>query len=268
MAVVARLLPSPPPGPSLMRYTLVDVLFVHWPISASLLRPLVPLPLDLYGGQAWVTVAPFDLNGLRLRYAPPLPGLDSFAELDVRTYVTVDRKPGIWLLSADATSPLTVILQRWRRRFPYFHARTTLGRRGETLFYHCIRQGSHGPRTQFAAHYTPRGPVYTAEPGSLADFLLERYYTYSINQRGEVYRSQVNHRPWPLQDVSARIAMANLLPESLQLGNTPPQLHYCEHLDVHAWSPTMVAASTSEVSRGFSPRPRARRPERDRPDAR
>src|SRR5690348_8078357 len=83
-----------------------DLLFAHWPIAPETLRPLVPsqLPLDLFEGQCWVGVIPFHMSGVRARLLPPVPGLSRFPELNVRTYVTLQNKPGVFFFSLDATN--------------------------------------------------------------------------------------------------------------------------------------------------------------------
>lgn len=63
------------------------LLFMHWPISAELLRPLIPdgLTVDTFDGSAWIGVTPFTLWGVRLSFTPPMPVLSEFHELNVRT---------------------------------------------------------------------------------------------------------------------------------------------------------------------------------------
>jgi uncharacterized protein len=64
-----------------------DLLFVHWPIEAAMLRPHIPaaLQIDTFDGQAWIAVVAFRMSGVQLRWAPALPWLSAFPELNVRT---------------------------------------------------------------------------------------------------------------------------------------------------------------------------------------
>ena len=52
------------------------------------------LDLDTFDGRTWIGVVPFRMTGIRPRWLPPVPWLSAFAELNVRTYVTVGGKPG------------------------------------------------------------------------------------------------------------------------------------------------------------------------------
>src|SRR5438270_3915654 len=78
-----------PAGPWVMKQNWHDLLFAHWALPASQMRPLVPreLELDLLDGSAYVAVTPFWIGGGRGRWMPPLPFLYKFCELNVRTYV-------------------------------------------------------------------------------------------------------------------------------------------------------------------------------------
>ena len=89
--------PWPPPSRAwVMAQRWHDLLFEHWPLPAGELRAAVPasLELDTFDGQAWIGVIPFRMSGVRLRFTPALPGLSAFPELNVRTYVVRDGKPG------------------------------------------------------------------------------------------------------------------------------------------------------------------------------
>ena len=64
---------------------------------------LTCLTLDTFQHRAWVSITPFWINHLRPPGIPSLPWISHFAELNVRTYVTVDGKPGVYFFSLDAS---------------------------------------------------------------------------------------------------------------------------------------------------------------------
>ena len=70
----------------------------------------------------WVGVVPFHMTNIRLRGLPPVPGTDKFPELNVRTYVTIDGKPGVYFFSLDATNLLAIMVAKTFYHLPYVHA--------------------------------------------------------------------------------------------------------------------------------------------------
>lgn len=115
---------SVPEGIWIMRQTWIEVLFAHWPVDVSILRPMVPpiLELDTYIGQAWISMLPFMLTNVRGRFLPSIPGARAFPELNLRTYVTYKGKPGIYFFSLDADHRLTVLGARMFFHLSYFYA--------------------------------------------------------------------------------------------------------------------------------------------------
>lgn len=215
-----------------------DLLFMHWPVAPSALRPFLPpaLELETFAGAAWLGVVPFRMTGVRLRFTPALPGLAAFPELNVRTYVTAGGKPGVWFFSLDAAKPLAVEAARLGYHLPYQHARMHCDTLGTTIEYCSERCHSGAPPARFHARYWPTGPVYAAAPASLESWLTERYCLYAANRHGRVWRGDIDHQPWPLQPAAATIkANSMVAPLGLSLDG-PPLLHFARRLDVVAWS--------------------------------
>ena len=223
-----------------------ELLFMHWSFPPEAVRPLIPkkLQLDTFDGRCWIGVVPFRMSKVRARFLPPIPGTSAFPELNVRTYVTARGKPGVWFFSLDATSRLAVRGARWSFNLPYFDARMRcerdLGTPG-TIDYESTRTHRNAPPAEFAARYGPTGAVYRASVGSLEHFLTDRYCLYSADRRGNVYRGEIAHAPWPLQPADARVGRNRMLEQlKVAIPNTPPLLHYAELLDVIAWRPELV----------------------------
>lgn len=217
-----------------MQQTWNDLLFAHWPVSQEQLRPLVPaeLPLDTFGGQCWVAIAPFHMSGIRARFMPPLPGISALPELNVRTYVTYGGKPGVYFFSLDAASRLAVWGARTVYKLPYFFAHMHVQDRDGWIIYRSSRTNSPA---EFRGRYRPRGPVQLRAPGSLEHWLMERYCLYTVSG-GRVYRSEIHHPQWPLQDAEAEIQTNTMTAAAqIQLPSAIPLLHYSKKLDVLIW---------------------------------
>ena len=224
-----------PDHPWLMAQTWHDLLFAHWPVDPDHLRQVLhpSVPIDLWEGKAWIGVTPFGVQGLHLRRLPPLPGSASFPELNVRTYSTVDGRPGIHFLSLDAGSAAAVLGARRAYRLPYFRSRMAIEKSGDRVAYRCERV--HGPPAEFRATYRPTGPARAPAAGSLEFWLTERYCLYTVDAGGRLLRADIHHPPWPVQPAEADIEENTMAaPYGFGLGGDP-LLHFARRQDVLIW---------------------------------
>lgn len=238
-----------PAHPWLIAQSWLDLLFAHWPVPAPQLAELVPprLTLDTFQGEAWVAVVPFRMSAVRPRFLPATPWISSFPELNVRTYVTCNsaesRRPGVFFFSLDAQNPVAVALARRFFHLPYFRAQMACRSENDTVHYQSRRNHSGAPDADFRARYRPTGPVYHTEPGSLEQWLIERYCLYSVDRRGRIFRSDVHHAPWPLQPAEAEFER-NWVAQGHKvfLPDSKPLLHFARRLDVLTWRPVEAPA--------------------------
>lgn len=229
--------PAPNSRP-LMVQSWLDLLFMHWPVDASAIRPLIPrgLELETFDGSAWVGVVPFRMTGIAIRPLPPLPGLSAFPELNVRTYVWAEDKPGVWFFSLDAANLPSVWGGRFGFHLPYFHAKMTCESQNDAVRYTSRRIHRKAPPAEFKALYRPIGDPFIAKPGSLDYFLTERYCLYSADGHGRVYRAEIDHPPWPLQNAEAHTESNTMSRASgIELPNTAPLLHFAREQHVNIW---------------------------------
>jgi uncharacterized protein len=227
-----------PERPWFMAQSWLDLLFAHWPVPPGELRKVMPPELepDTHDGSAWIGVTPFDVGAFRLRGVPHVPGLTSFLETNVRTYTTVDGKPGIYFISLDAASRLAVAGARRTYRLPYFRARMSARRTGGWVDYRSERMSSDGPPAELRIRYRPSGDRFQADSGSLEYFLAERYCLYTLDAARTVLRADIHHPPWPLQPAEAEIERNTMAAGVGQLLDDAPLLHFAERQDVVIWS--------------------------------
>jgi uncharacterized protein len=225
-----------PDGPWLMAQTWEHLLFAHWPVPTEALRPLIPEPLgvDTFDGSAWVGVTPFEVSGLRLRGTTPVPGLSRFPELNVRTYASLDGRPGIWFFSLDAGSRAAVAAARRSYRLPYHRARMAIEREAEDIRYRSERTSLDGPPAALEIAYAPAGEASPPPAGTLEHWLTERYCLYTVD-RGQILRAEIHHPPWPLQPAQATIAANTMSPPGVDLPESRPLLHFARRQDVVIW---------------------------------
>jgi uncharacterized protein len=177
------------------------LLFLHWEMGAEALRPLLPpgLAVDTFEGRAYVGVVPFTMRDVRPWFAPSVPGISNFHELNVRTYVHHrGEDPGVWFFSLDAAKSIAVLLARAGWGLPYFRAAMSLEIDGEVVRYASRRRWPEPTPAELEVRYRIGAPLGAAQPGTFEYFLAERYILFA--QKGDrLALGRVHHTPYPLQ---------------------------------------------------------------------
>jgi uncharacterized protein YqjF (DUF2071 family) len=230
-----------------MTQTWHDLLFAHWPVAAAAVREKVPahFDLDLFEGTAWLGIVPFRMTNVAPRGVPSPPWISAFPELNVRTYVRVRDRPGIYFFSLDAGSTLAVLAARVVFNLPYYSAAMTVRERADTIEYDS-RRADGSPAANFSGAYRPVGPPFQAASGSLDHFLSERYCLYHLHWSGVPYRLEIHHPPWLLQSADAELTRNTMADAAgLPLPATTPVLHFSKRQDMVAWAASKLSRRTS-----------------------
>jgi uncharacterized protein YqjF (DUF2071 family) len=191
------------------------------------IRELIPpeLEIDTFAGEAWLGIVPFNMKGVTARGCPAPSALCDFPEINLRTYVKRDGKPGVWFFSLDVNSPLAVWAARTFFHLPYFQAEVTTSREGDTVHY-SHRRGDF----VFDASYRPLdGAAAVKDPFSA--WATARYCLYCHNRKGRVFRGEIQHAPWPLQAAEVDIRHNTLL-KDFPVGERHPSILFSRSIDV------------------------------------
>ncbi|NVB43238.1 DUF2071 domain-containing protein [Pseudenhygromyxa sp. WMMC2535] len=230
-----------PERPWIMTMSWRELLFAHWRVDPERLSASLPagLSLDTYQGEAWLGVVPFRMANVGPRGLNWLPGASAFPELNVRTYVVKDGKPGVWFFSLDAANALAVHSARTGFFLPYFRAQMRCERREDGwIDYRSERRHPPAPAGVFEGRYRGVGEVYRSSPGTLEHWLTERYCLYASDRKGQVRRGEIHHMQWPLQRAEAEISACSVSDGwGLALPDEAPLLHYVHDIDVVCWLP-------------------------------
>jgi uncharacterized protein len=232
---------------AVMRQKWRDLLFLHWAVSPQAIRPLVPpqLDLDLFEGTAYIGLVPFTMTGVRPVGLPPIWGLSSFHETNLRTYVRMgDRDTGVWFFNLEAANSIAVRDSRALFHLPYHRARMFLERewRGNqeptstaTIVYAGVRLWPGPLPASYTIRATPGEQIRLAQPGTLEHFLIERYVLYAA-RNNRLFQGRVYHTPYPIQS-----AVLHSLDENLQATwnldrpASPPLTHFSKGVDVEVF---------------------------------
>jgi uncharacterized protein len=202
------------------------VLMMHYAVKPEYLQKFVPFELDTINGMAYVTLVGFTLERLRPRLGlewafKPIATHDF---LNVRTYVKHKGESGIYFLAEWLPNRLSVCMGRPIFGLPY--------RLGKTDYAHENREelsGSVNDGAEVKWHGKGTGELAPAAPGSLTEWLMERYTAFT-SWLGIKRRFRVWHTPWQQCEVDVRVTNTDLL------GKTGDWIHHAHYAGAQ-WSP-------------------------------
>lgn len=236
-----------PTLPWTMKQTWSNLLFAHYPIQYDVLHKLIPeaLTLDSFNGTYWVGIVPFQMSEVGVRGLPQVPGTDRFPELNVRTYVTLDGKPGVYFFSLDAANRLAVFGARTLYYLPYWYASMSLKENDSNFEFTSIRYSDSN--IAFSCNYRPISEPFQPAKGTFEEWLVERYCFYTLNASGIPLRCDILHEPWTLQHAEAEITHNTILTkQGILTENVEPIYHFAKKIEVRAWP--LVHHATSRFS--------------------
>lgn len=222
-----------------------NLLFLHWPVDPSIIRPLIPaeLELDLFDDRCWIALVPFRMEATRFRGFPPMPGLSSFYECNVRTYVRARgasgaEHAGVWFFTLDAERLIPVLGGNWLWSLNYIHSRFAVSHPAPgTTNYTLTRCRNAAEHSHIVWR---RGePIPRAVPGSIEHFLTERYWLFT-KRRGVIMGGRVAHEPWSLR-AAAVTRLEDTLIQSAGIrtpvgSGAPPLAWHSDTIDVRGWN--------------------------------
>lgn len=210
--------------------------FLHWQVEAQLLRKHLPqgLELDLFEGKAYVGFIPFVMEKVRPNYLPPIAGVSTFGEVNIRIYVTKNGIPGVFFLTLEAQSRVTCFYANRRYGLTYRYAKVKVG--GSIEGYHWNSKRTKGGYSlQGTSHSI--GEARQAQEKTLEYFLFERYSLYTI-RNGRLHRGYTHHTKWWYYDAEVEVKN-NTLAQPFQLGIdnplSPDLTHISQGVEVITW---------------------------------
>jgi uncharacterized protein len=236
----------------------LTITFVHWPVPAERIQPLLPagLTADEYGGTAWVGLTPFRMADMRPGGVPGArrigtalssvtassllqrrPDPFSTLETNLRTYVREpDGRDGLWFFTLEVGNPLLAVALRWLIGAPYHGAQLRLDRTAGQATYAGSRR--NGPQYDMVVR-----PQHVTAPNEQEVWFTGRWRAYT-SHLGQLLATPVQHEPWPLQ--AARLErLDQTVTDRMGLDGleAEPLVHFSEGVrDVRVGVPRVVRA--------------------------
>lgn len=209
-----------------------NALFLHWKVPAEILQQFLPdgLILDTFNGEAWVSLVAFTMEKIRPKNLPAFSPISDFHEINLRTYILQDNKPGVYFLNIEAGKSLSALISRTLSGLPYQKAlmkRVKLENQ-ETYTSNFKQKGF-----AFVAAYRFSDTVVAKS--ELDEWLTERYCLY-LQQGTKNYVYEIHHLPWDLQEVEVTELLTNYRIGEIDLNRAPDLVHYSKGVNVIAWN--------------------------------
>jgi len=206
-----------------------DVLFFHWKITPESIQHLIPkgLQLDTIDGNAWISLVAFTMEEIRPKGLPAVSFISNFDEINLRTYVIKDGKPGVYFLNIEAGNSFSCKIARWISGLPYEFAPM---RRNRT---NAFQSASSNKGFSFKARYQIGKSI--EEKTELDVFLTERYCLY-VERKGILYRYDIHHKPWDIAKLWVSELETSYRIDGIALNKLPNKMHYSKGVQVVAWN--------------------------------
>ena len=201
-----------------------DVLFVNWRVDPAQIQSLVPFDLDLFEGDAVISVVPFFMSGIRFPWTPSVPWLSELWELNLRTYVVCNGVPGIYFFTLDTSHRIGNLIARSCFKLPYRYARIQCKLEEPKYLFQSVG-GQY--RLSFQAEWSEE-----EVNDSLQKWITERYHLF-IRQGARIIRGDVEHERWKVRKAMITSYSGNFSEQyGIKLNSSPSSVYYSIGLKV------------------------------------
>ena len=205
-----------------------QTVFLHWELPVYFLEKYIPkgLKLDTYINMAWVSLASFQVKNMRHRNLPSLPYLSNFEEINIRTYVTRNGIPGIYLFSIETNKIIEVLLTRLFIGLPYKNA--TIKRQRNQLY-------SENKKQNHLLDIKIGKSKILKNKTELDVWLTERHSLYEICD-DKICRFDIHHQEWKLRDMEIKINDIGYEAGKYTINTYPDKIHYASKTQGLLWA--------------------------------
>jgi len=181
-------------------------LFIHYEADPEMLQRQIPFELDLRECSAFVSAVAFSMRRLRPSFGGKLAErllrpIANHEFLNVRTYVRHNGRPGIYFLAEWVNNRVSLLLGPGTYGLPYRFGRIAYQHHHERE----ILAGQVGNSFSYSASLPSAACFEACQPGSLEEFLLERYSAFT-HHSGTCRLFDIWHEPWPQCPVDAQVS--------------------------------------------------------------
>ena len=210
-----------------------NAIFLHWEIPFETLRKYVPeqFCIDSYDGKCYISLVAFTMQKIRPRNLPAVKFISDFHEINLRTYIDINNKKGVYFLNIEAQKHLSAFVAKSLSGLPY--EKSMIKRTDNTY-------SSKNSIREFVLETEFEVKEKLINKSNLDKWLTERYCLY-FDKNGKSFRYDIHHKEWELKNVSIKNLHLSYKIGDINLSNKPPDLaHYSDGVKVVAWKRHML----------------------------
>ena len=206
--------------------------FLHWPVSPEVLKPFIPgnLELDLFDGVAWVSLVAFTMEKIRPRLLPSFSPISNFDEINIRTYVKLNQKAGVYFLSIEGGKKASCQIAKSLSELPYRYSKI----KRTPDFYTSENEVF---KDRLLINYQV-GNLQTRK-NEIDLWLTERYALFQDTPRA-INAFEIHHCPWGLLNIQIHTLEVHYPRFSNLINDQPVFAHYSDGVQVVAWGKEVI----------------------------
>jgi len=207
------------------KQTWKNLLFQHFEIEdINILQKYLPknCTFDSFEGKYYLGLVSMNMTNVKHKATGNITWFKHYNELNVRTYIIHDNRPGVLFLSLDVNSLVSIFGARVFYGLPYRFSKYENKKNQVTSF--------RNSEVQFQTQYkiTSESKVYDKE--TFAFWATQRYF-FANKYLGISFKGEISHKPWELCTASVENSNISVL-DIYNLKTQHSDILFCKHIDV------------------------------------
>lgn len=202
-----------------------NLLFQHFEIEdMTALAKNLPknCTFDSFEGKYYLGLVSMSMTNVRHKATGNIRWFKHYHELNVRTYITHNDRPGVLFLSLDVDSLISILGARILYGLPYRVSHYESKANEVTSW----RKGKIQFQTQYQVTSEPK--VY--DENSFAFWSTQRYF-FANNYLGISFKGEIFHKPWKLSRASVQNMNLSVL-DAYEALRQHPDIFFCREIEV------------------------------------
>jgi uncharacterized protein YqjF (DUF2071 family)/predicted DCC family thiol-disulfide oxidoreductase YuxK len=193
-----------------------DLVFLNYPCKPELIQKLLPkgMLVDLFENKAYLTIAPLTMSNFSL-YSCKFLFQKQFYECNLRTYVQVGKKTGVYFFSLDADSVLEVFGAKAIFRLNYRYRSMKFSLKKGYYDFSMKNPLNSKEKTHIRLHISKE----KKDPTPLIRFISDRS-SYFVTHKNHLFEGIVEHMDWQFHKANVVKVETDLL-DRFEIDATP-----------------------------------------------